>query len=164
MRINKNGFTLIELLVVVLIIGILAAIALPQYKMAVGKAKFATLKNNARVIKSAMDRHYLIHNEYTSNLSDLDIELVGSLSEDEHLIDLADGSKCYIASSSILCERQILGIRMGYSVTYKKSHHDRRGCIAYSKNSTDKPNRLCQQETGKTTMDNDASYYNTYFY
>jgi len=94
---NKKGFTLLELLVVVLIIGILAGIALPQYKMAVGKSKFATLKDNARVIKDAMDRYFLTNNNYTNNFTMLDIELKGTLSENKHRVSLPNNSECYIS-------------------------------------------------------------------
>lgn len=78
MKQRKNkGFTLIEMLVVVLIIGILASVALPQYKYVVAKAKFTQLLTATKAIKDAQTRYMLAHNERSLDLSALDIDIEG---------------------------------------------------------------------------------------
>ena len=70
---NQKAFTLIELLVVVLIIGILAAVALPQYKTAVIKSRLASIKPIITTIKNAEEAFYLANGTYTTDLTALDI-------------------------------------------------------------------------------------------
>lgn len=73
---NKKGFTLIELLVVVLIIGILAAVALPQYFKAVEKSRATEALSVMGSVAAAMERARLVSstNVYPTTLSTLDIE------------------------------------------------------------------------------------------
>lgn len=55
MRKNQQGFTLIELMIVVAIIGILAAVALPQYQNYVGKSQAGRVMNETAALKTAVD-------------------------------------------------------------------------------------------------------------
>ena len=69
-----GGFTLIELLVVVLIIGILAAVAVPQYQKAVSKSRVASLLPLMRSVQLAEHRFALANSgELTKDFSELDI-------------------------------------------------------------------------------------------
>ena len=72
---ESGGFTLIELLVVVLIIGILAAIALPQYQKAVWKSRTAEAKLLLSNMAKAQEVYRLSHGEYANDFANLDIEL-----------------------------------------------------------------------------------------
>lgn len=72
---NNQAFTLIELLVVVLIIGILAAVALPQYQKAVGKARVTEALTGVQALAEAEEIYYMANGVYTNELEALDITL-----------------------------------------------------------------------------------------
>ena len=72
---NKKGFTLLELLVVILIIAILAAVALPQYRKAVYKTKFMQASLMLDSIFQAQQEYFLLNGEYATNFPDLNMDL-----------------------------------------------------------------------------------------
>ena len=78
---KSRAFTLIELLVVVLIIGILSAIALPQYQKAVLKARATELLIIGRSIQRAQQVYKLANGNYTSDLEELDVQVPCSFQE-----------------------------------------------------------------------------------
>ncbi|MBO4556147.1 MAG: prepilin-type N-terminal cleavage/methylation domain-containing protein [Elusimicrobiales bacterium] len=69
----RKGFTLIELLVVVLIMGILASVAMPQYFKSVEKSRAAEGLDVMAAIASAQERHYMQKGTYAASLSELDV-------------------------------------------------------------------------------------------
>ncbi len=72
---SLRAFTLIELLVVVLIIGVLAAVALPEYSKAVEKGRVQEAVVYIKTIKNAEERYFLDNGEYTDDPALLDVEI-----------------------------------------------------------------------------------------
>ena len=66
---NRKGFTLIELLIVVVIIGILAAIAIPKFAATKDKAKLASVKTDLRNMMTAQEAYFSDFSTYTGSLS-----------------------------------------------------------------------------------------------
>ena len=71
---GKRGFTLIEVLIVVIILGILATIAVPQFTKMVARSRTAEAYATIGAIKTAEEIYRLENASYTATLADLDIE------------------------------------------------------------------------------------------
>ncbi|MBO5012192.1 MAG: prepilin-type N-terminal cleavage/methylation domain-containing protein [Elusimicrobiaceae bacterium] len=159
----KNGFTLIELLVVVLIIGILSAVALPQYEQAVLKARYTQMQTIISAYKTAAEAYYMANGAYPQYWHDMDLEppsgctandtaIEGRLSctKKEFNIDLYDGANKSLAGFYHPSNR----LKVVY-VQYLdvSAHPGRRECWAIDGN--DKAQNFCRslrgQENGKAT-------------
>ena len=160
-----KGFTLIELLVVVLIIGILAAVALPQYQTAVTKTRYATLKNMTESITQAEELYYMENGSYTVDFRDLDIEPSGcTLTTDGHACDYEWG-RCLVEKGSsyfgVSCVNNDINMAYATRPIHGGPRAGQRLCYAYNRDLSSVQNKVCKADTQAASPESlgDENYY-----
>ena len=151
---KNKAFTLIEVLIAVIIIGILAAIAVPKYQIAVAKTRFASLKDVTNKIVEAQEYHHLLKGSYARKFEDLDIQLPSNklnTSTSTYYRYTWGACQLYVSDARVVCMSSSMGYIRYYSLA--TSYPSRRSCIYYGTNITSPQAKVCQQETKHTRAD-----------
>ena len=146
--ITTGGFTLIELLVVVLIIGVLAAVALPQYQKTVRKARIAEAKVLLKAIADSTDRFYLENPDQDPRGGVMDIDFPQRTKNWELVIDECPPG----VNGKVGCAINATPTwESGYSIYYYSSNYDGgpaqspfAGKFACAEDDSEKSTGICQ--------------------
>ncbi|WP_428058479.1 type IV pilin protein [Candidatus Avelusimicrobium faecicola] len=144
---KKQGFTLIELLVVVLIIGVLAAMALPQYRVAVGMSRASTMYAFMRGVDQAQQAFYMANNRYATTFDSLSVGIPPGFTKTDEKTITNGQTRCYIMTSqgnrniSIKCY-------INPSINLEKYHKDNFYMCSADK-TKEIENQICRSLSGK---------------
>ena len=144
------GFTLMELLVVVLIVGILAAVALPQYQYIVNKSRFQQAVVFVDSLAKAQQVYRMANGSYATDITALDIALPADFNSSGGTSAQNKNMICDVFSGRISCvfsRGEMSNIAYIYWLNTGK-----RACVSYLR-SNEKSHAFCKRFTGKQTYE-----------
>ncbi len=144
---HNAGFTLVELLVVVLIIGILAAVALPQYNKAVDKSRYMQAMLLGAKIAQAQQQYKLENDSYAKQFSELDINMPTpkNTRQEENLEYYNyDWGWCWITSTYDAC---LITLNSSDRAWYFKLRTAQKAECWAEPTDSKRPNELCKSVT-----------------
>lgn len=120
---RKKGFTLLEVLIVVIIIGVLAAIALPQYSATLEKSKSAEAATNVGSIRTALDRYWYQNGSITTTISNLDIDDPNNVTNKLYTYSITDDGTTATTRVYTVTATRVSGGNT-YTVTWKQTNNN----------------------------------------
>ena len=143
----KKGFTLVELLVVVLIIGILAAVAVPQYQKSVDETRFSRAMVLLETIRTAQNTYYMANGRYSTSWEDLDISFGKPRSDGSTYIDVSKNIYCYVQGTNGAYGGCAYNVYSGCRILHLAYWDDPLN-RCYATADCERANKVCEQVAG----------------
>ncbi len=155
----KQAFTLIELLVVVLIIGILSAIALPQYQLAVAKSRMMTMLPVLKNIYEAQQVYFQANGVYAASFDVLDIEppAGGTANDTMSKITYPNGTAFDIWFSADKKDSSVRALGNENDDYLLEFYYDG-GKFCYARKGNTLANKICTAITGTSSFETGSTH------